>query len=130
MEKEQNIIIKVQGKVVKVESSKKGYGYTLKELETGKQSYFYNNWKLNIFLRQDYIFYLNIKPGQNKYYYLYQSHKLVSPINSEKFQEEPRQGIDQQIQLSPKFYQQHQAQELQRLKQLLSDRKRTRLNSS
>ena len=88
MEKEQNIIIKVQGKVVKVESSKKGYGYTLKDL-AGKQSYFYNNWKLNIFLRQDYIFYLNIKPGQNKYYYLYQSHKLVSPIKSAEAKTEP-----------------------------------------
>jgi len=120
-------VIKVQGKIIKVESSKKGYGYTLKDL-AGKQSYFYNNWKLNIFLRQDYIFYLNIKPGQNKYYYLYQSHKLVSPINSEKVQEELRQGIDQQIQLSPKFYQQYQAQEIQRLKQLLSEQQSTSQN--
>ena len=36
-------VIRIQGKVIKAEPSKKGYGYTLKELETGKQSYFYNN---------------------------------------------------------------------------------------
>lgn len=73
-------LVKIVGKVIKVESSKKGYGYTLKESETSKQSYFYNNWKLNIFPNQVYIFYLNVKPGQNKYYYLYQSHKLVNSI--------------------------------------------------
>jgi hypothetical protein len=36
-------IIKIHGKIIKTEPSKKGYGYTLKELVTGKQSYFYNN---------------------------------------------------------------------------------------
>jgi hypothetical protein len=32
---------------------------------------------------------LNIKPGRNKYYYLYQSHKLVSPIKLAEVKEEP-----------------------------------------
>jgi hypothetical protein len=80
-------IIKICGRIIKIKPSKKGYGYTLKELATGKQSYFYNNWKLNIFPKQDYIFYLNIKSGQSKYYYLYQGH-TVNSISQERPKQE------------------------------------------
>ena len=113
MEKEQNIIIKVQGKVVKVESARKtGYYLIIQEAKTNQLQGVFSQWGYE--LKTNGLFTLR----QSGKYFLITNYQTLSEPKSKT---ETRQIINQFH--SPKFYQQYQAQEIQRLKQALQEQK-------
>jgi len=123
--------IEIQGTIIKVESAKSGYCYTLKEQETNKRYFFFNTWKLDANQGAVYAFSLQAKAGKNKYYLLLlnyrkptrrkRTHKRI--VNQEERANQSRQ----QLKATNKHLEEltwKQQQEIKDLKQLLATKQR------
>jgi hypothetical protein len=102
-------IIRIQGKVIKVEPAHKtGYYLIIEEQETNRQKGVFSQWSYE--LKTSGLFTLR------------QDNKYCLIINYQVVLSEPKK---EQAENQDKFYQQKQAQEIKRLIQLLSEQKNT-----
>lgn len=109
-------LIRIQGKVIKIEPAKTGYYIIFRELKTGKRQGAFSQWKLeegtySLVLRQD-----------NRYFFIIRWQTLITQEIREKV---PQQAIHQSHEIRENQAEGQLIQELQaRIKQLEAENQR------